>query len=71
MAQTTNDAPRTISPAAKIPSILVCIDFKSIFIVPHFDTANSSALNSFGRFSGSKPKDLITKSAGILNSDPT
>ena len=31
---------------------------------------NESELNNLGKFSGSKPKDLITKSAEILDSDP-
>ena len=70
IAHTTSEAPLTISPAAKTPSKLVCIDFKSIFIVPHLEIASSSALNNFGIFSGSKPKDLITKSAEILYSEP-
>ena len=63
MAQTTNDAPLTISPAANTPGILVCIEVKSIFIVPHLDTAKFSELNNFGKFSGSKPKAFITMSA--------
>ena len=32
---------------------------------------NSFASNSLGKFSGSKPKDLITRSAGILYSEPS
>ena len=47
------------------------IVFKSIFRVPHLDMAKLSHLKSLGRFSGSKPKDLITKSAFNLNSAPS
>ena len=44
--------------------------FKSIFIVPHSETDNSLELNSLGKFSGSKPNDLITKFVESLNSEP-
>ena len=70
IAHTTSEAPLTISPAAKTPSKLVCIDFKSIFKCTPLRNTNSLALNNFGKFSGSNPKDLITRSAGILYSDP-
>ena len=45
IAHTTNEAPLTISPAAKTPSKFVCIVSKSVFIVPHFVTCNSFASN--------------------------
>ena len=38
---TTKEAPLTMSPAANTPSRLVCIESKFIFIVPHFEIANS------------------------------
>ena len=58
IAQTTKDAPLTISPAAKTPLILVSIVSKSVLIVPHFVTCNSCASNNNGKFSGSNPKAL-------------
>ena len=52
IAQTTSDAPLTISPAAKIPGIFVSIDFKLILIVPHFEISRSGCWKSLGIFSG-------------------
>ena len=41
IAQTTNEAPLTISPAAKTPFRFVSIVSKSVLIVPHLVTFNS------------------------------
>ena len=63
MAQTTKEAPLTISPAANTPFRLLSIVSKSTFKVPHLVTCRSFELNNFGKFSGSNPNDFITKSA--------
>ena len=70
IAHTTNDAPLIISPAAKTPGIFVSIVLKSVLSVPHLVTDKSGQLNSWGRFSGSKPSALTTKSVFISNSVP-
>ena len=63
IAQTTNEAPLIISPAAKTPGIEVSIVSKSALIVPHLDICKLLSPNNSGKFSGSKPRALITKSA--------
>ena len=74
MAHTTNEAPLTISPAAKTPFKFVSIVSKSVFTVPHFVTCDSYVSNKYGKqfseFRGTKLKiqksrDTGTK-AGVL-----
>jgi hypothetical protein len=67
IAQTTSEAPRTMSPAANTPSIAVIIVFRSTLIVPQLVTASSGAPNIVGTSSGSKPSAMITRSAGSSN----
>src|SRR5260221_7227115 len=66
IAQTTSEAPRTISPAAKTPGRLVIIVLWSIRKVPALLTESCGTSNSFGNSSGSKPSALMTRSASIL-----
>ena len=68
IAQTTNEAPRIISPAANTPDRLVSIVIKSVFNVPHWVIRKFSDLNNLGIFSGSNPNALITMSTLIENS---
>ena len=63
IAQTTSEAPRTISPPANTPSRLVIIEAQSTFTVPQRVTSSSGASNITGRSSGSKPSALIARSA--------
>ena len=58
-----------MSPAANTPGIEVSIVSKSALIVPHLDTCKLFSPNNTGKFSGSKPRALITRSALISNSE--
>jgi hypothetical protein len=69
IAQTTNDAPLIISPAAKTPDMFVSLVSKSAFIVPPFVTCNFSSSNNLGSSSGSNPNAFIIISALISNSE--
>ena len=51
IAQTTSEAPRTMSPPANTPSMLVIMVDGLIRTVPHFDTDKSGAANFAGKSS--------------------
>src|SRR5476649_147541 len=65
-AHTTSEAPRTMSPAANTPSMLVIMWRQSILSVPQPVTSRSGAPIIDGRSSGSKPSAFSTKSASML-----
>ena len=66
IAQTTKDAPRTISPAAYTPGIDVECVLKSVLIVPQRVISSSGVSHSFGKSSGLNPKAFITRSASSV-----
>ena len=58
IAQTTKEAPRTISPAAYTPGSEVECVLKSVLIVPQRVTSNSGVSHNVGKFSGLNPSAL-------------